>query len=92
MANLALDKWNRRAPTTWLPIDSAPKDGQRILAARVEGSYCLWVHDARWLNRRPLEGPGWHYENATRLQVLIIPTHWAPLLPIRAADETKESQ
>lgn len=63
----------------WQPIETAPKNGDRIIVARFVGSHCSWVHDARWLNSRPLEGQGWHYENAARIHVLIIPTHWVPL-------------
>lgn len=72
--------------TTWLPIETAPKDGSTILACvkKFEATTCRWVHD-------PIADKGqWHteyvdiYEDDDELHNALSaskyePTHWMRL-------------
>lgn len=72
----AIGKWNDRTPEPWLPIETAPRDGTKILI-RVEGGiFGMDVIAVRWLD-------GWRNE----WRSLFIPdmygkiTGWQPLPP-----------
>jgi len=57
----------------WLPIETAPKDGQQIL-----GAWGKWVGVCRWCAGVPELGvpaAGWEDVDGA----LVRPTHWMPL-------------
>ncbi len=53
--------------TDWQPIETAPRDGTRVL---------VWAHDRAWTADRCSEGvPDFWDSDGTFIQ----PTHWQPL-------------
>ena len=70
--------------TEWQPIETAPKDGTRILLAHHQNKYenlppLIWVIDGQWgANWRTGDDyqPHWHHDRKLRL---VSPTHWMPL-------------
>jgi hypothetical protein len=69
---------------TWLPIDSAPKDGRSILTV---GSDSALVTETRWLDPGPyVRAPtgyykpsGWYWAGWDGAVGPVTPTHWQPL-------------
>ena len=53
----------------WQTIDSAPKDGKRVLAAYYSNIYCDWAMDAYY------KYGSWQHSNGH----FLMPTHWMPL-------------
>ena len=58
--------------TEWQPIETAPKDGHRLLMAG-NNRGVAWVTIAHWA---PYAGCVW---NADEMKALQNPTHWMPL-------------
>lgn len=68
----AITAWNKRTPTEWQDIESAPRDGTPVwgfLPGYYQGkggqSMILWLN-GKWMDNRAWE---------------CAPTHWVPLLP-----------
>jgi hypothetical protein len=58
--------------TDWQPIETAPKDGTRIIVA----NYTVVWSDVSWV-KRPRAGERW--EHLTLGAVHFAPTHWMPI-------------
>lgn len=73
----------------WQPIETAPKDGRSIIAARFKHQDFCWVSHTRWITAleiADLEGGEPDYYEAgwvdgNRDDEPIYPTHWMPLPP-----------
>jgi len=76
--------------TVWKTIDSAPKDGSYVIAARFgRDKELLWVKHSRWITAQEIAGTygddpddveaGWTDGNDDYEP--IYPTHWMELLP-----------
>lgn len=59
----------------WQPIETAPKDGTRVLAANSGGA--AWVAHFRDASEPPTYKEGWTRFNCS--DVGWSPTHWMPL-------------
>jgi hypothetical protein len=64
----------------WLPIESAPKDGTRVLiftpdALDIENTFSATFDDGEWWESRALQ------DGTSRSNVDCDPTHWMPLPP-----------
>lgn len=62
------DRDHKAAVVDWQPIETAPKNGQRILGGYAQSQ---WVSIIHWGSDSRL----WFTED----QLVICPTHWAPL-------------
>lgn len=102
----AIERWNTRALASrdgggWLPIESAPRDGARILL------YCNWIGVVRgsWNNDRHAKRPRPYWTNDTentfgKLRIRECqPYYWQPLptppakaAPLPPAPVTKETR
>ena len=82
---ISAEELNRMLPGGWRPIESAPKDGTRILACdRYQDLFvAYWMNDRAWFRHS-----GWvyytnDYEGSDGCMVFNIgecqPTHWMPL-------------
>ena len=69
MTNSISNSTGRRKVSDWQPIETAPKDGTRLLLATPTGK----VADGMWSTR--YEVWSWPY-------VMAEPTHWMPAPPI----------
>lgn len=65
---------------TWQPIETAPKDGSRLIVRSVEIGTCVASECSVGG-----DGPGWYVVN----DIKITPTHW---MPLPAAPNTPESK
>jgi hypothetical protein len=76
----------------WQPIETAPKDGTRILAV-IPGfavSIAWWFHDAqKWMTTDAEDYPDDESWNYTVANTEYQPTHWMPL-PAAPSQETGE--
>ena len=61
----------------WMPIETAPRDGAEIIAARFSGSRCSWLGAARWDDC----DPDYHAWYCPQDDQDVEPTHWMPLPP-----------
>lgn len=62
----------------WQPIETAPRDGRRIIVSLWSGMHCYWVHDATC---KPPD-KSFSYEKISGHQVIksyLSPSHWVPL-------------
>jgi len=57
----------------WQPIETAPKDGTRIIVAKQSGYVMAWASSAYWFDREKYSG--W----TDGVDTLATPTHWMPL-------------
>lgn len=60
--------------TEWQPIETAPKDGTRILLCLD----CLEVCIGSW-NSTALDGPRWEDDSLESMPFILEPTHLMPL-------------
>lgn len=73
--------------TTWQTIDTAPRDGRLIIAARFKDASVKWVRDARWFTAAEIadmqDGIESDYDPAWASlddeEDPIYPTHWMPM-------------
>ena len=69
----------------WLDIETAPKDGTRIIIGKAAGYVMAWASSAYWFNREPCPckppkcKPGTHQGWTDGCDTLGTPTHWMPL-------------
>ena len=64
------------ARTAWQPIETAPRDGQRVTLYVVSPH---WRRPELGLWHRGPEGTGWHQDAERSKLTRGTPTHWAPL-------------
>lgn len=69
----------RRAADQWQPIETAPKDGTRVLVARYMPPYGWILGHANWRVVREVSGWVSHGLGAFGELGLADPTHWRPL-------------
>jgi hypothetical protein len=65
-------------PEGWQPIETAPKDGTRIIVAKQSGYVMAWASSAYWFERQYKDREkysGW----TDGFDTLATPTHWMPL-------------
>ena len=76
-----------RSDAVWQPIETAPKDGKRLLLLDEDGTAVEAFWDTTWTQMHP-EGHGaWNYnysrtlDNQLGMQTIEVdaPTHWMPL-------------
>jgi|688.fasta_scaffold191249_7 hypothetical protein len=72
------------AMSDWQPIETAPKDGTRIIVGKESGYVMAWASSAYWFNREPCRHspackPGTHVGWTDGFDTLSAPTHWMPL-------------
>jgi hypothetical protein len=53
----------------WQPIETAPRDKQYHVVAKIENGKMAWWHRAKFVG-----GAGWKYRTGW-----CVPTHWLPL-------------
>ena len=73
-------------PELWQPIETAPKDGTRIILGKAAGYVMAWAGSGYWFNREPCPHhppckPGTHTGWTDGLDTYATPTHWMPLPP-----------
>jgi hypothetical protein len=71
--------------STWMPIETAPKDGTRILAA-APGHLTMI---ASWSGHGRYFGPAWYSNNVA---ITPSPTHWLPLPVYERAGPLSETE
>ena len=79
--NKKVDDWGATLPPQsdgWQPIETAPKDGTRIIVAKQSGYVMAWASSAYWFERQYKDREkysGW----TDGFDTLATPTHWMPL-------------
>jgi len=72
----------------WRPIETAPKDGTRIIVGKHAGYVMAWASSAYWFDQPPYRhGPKFKGTRGTErrrgwtdgMDTLATPTHWMPL-------------
>lgn len=58
-----------KALPVWQPIETAPKDGKKILVLAAPGIYIAWWSDGNWEDHQRMFNGG----------AALKPTHWMPL-------------
>lgn len=79
------------AAQQWQPIETAPKDGTRILLCKQAGYGIAWAGLGYWFNREPCPHdppckPGAHLGWTDGLDTYSTPTHWMPLPDIPVSE------
>lgn len=79
--------------TEWRTIDSAPKDGTRIITFHLWTTYIQMVGISYWGSQGMYNAPAWHTYSATgAINHIDQPTHWMPLpAPPKTALPTDEA-
>lgn len=69
----------------WRPIETAPKDGTRIIVGKAVDGDMWWASSAYWFHEpcphQPRCKPGTHQGWTNGADTLAPPTHWMPLPP-----------
>lgn len=63
----------------WQPIETAPKDGRRILVS--EANYVDSIGCAYWSYSKEWKEEGWYSSACCDDITMFFPTHWMPLPP-----------
>ena len=71
----------------WQPIETAPKDGTRIMLCKQVGYVMAWAGLGYWFNREPCPHnppckPGTHTGWTDGLDTYSTPTHWMPVIEV----------
>jgi hypothetical protein len=94
--NLGLDTWrintawNRRAETQWQPIETAPKDGIRIILGNRYGTWMgefCDTYQSGYKPQNPWQSVLLNHDHISK-QRSYFPTHW---MPLPAAPEVKHA-
>lgn len=63
----------------WQPIETAPKDGTRILVVNEKEIVIAYASDSVWVDKKKGELLGWCIFDCHSDTESIFPTHWMPL-------------
>ena len=84
------------AAQQWRPIETAPKDGTRIMLCKQVGYVMAWAGLGYWFNREPCPHhppckPGTHTGWTDGLDTYSTPTHWMPVIEVSTSDSGASS-